>query len=135
MSCVAVLTIPPRIDAPYLARRFVWEQLNEWAVAEPAYAAVLLTSEAVACTLRDSRTTVVTVVATANAVEISVDTDDRREWSEDGGAGAEDHGLQLLDDLADEWGVRHVDGRAQLWFRLARRRDTGPEPTALATPR
>lgn len=129
------LQLPATRAAPRLGREFVRAALVDWGVGQLTDTATLLASEVVTnAVLHAGTASTLCVERTGRAVRISV-TDGgrgvaRHASPRPGVAGG--HGLALVDQLAQRWGARRVDGGHEVWFDLevpARERTADDEET------
>ncbi|MGN6331368.1 MAG: ATP-binding protein [Motilibacteraceae bacterium] len=127
---------PRSLHAPAQARHLVARTLSSWGLSEPPLSEVrevaeLLTSELVTNAVRHAHSPARVVVALAGeTLEVGVSDGEHRArlrpipvpatsveddlaWLRGGG-----RGLQLVDALADEWGVASLATGKQVWFRL-----------------
>lgn len=135
--CRVVTGAHPRsLHAPAQARHLVADTLSAWGLVdhplrEVREVAELLTSELVTNAVRHARSPARVVVALAGeTLEVGVTDVEQRArlrpvpvpatsveddiaWLRGGG-----RGLQLVDALADEWGVASLATGKQVWFRL-----------------
>jgi PAS domain S-box-containing protein len=136
-----LLTLPPAPDSARAARRFVGEVLSA-AGAEPfGETAALLTSELVTNGIVHAHTDLqVRVEATRRWVRVEVvdgnpHLPSRRDYDEQASTG---RGLEMIEQLADDFGVQPLDGRGKLvWFRLGAVPGTppvAPEPRSPSEP-
>jgi anti-sigma regulatory factor (Ser/Thr protein kinase) len=124
-----LVALPADGRAAGLARRFVRTQLLEWDLDDLLDTAVLLTSEVV--------TNVIVHTASSPSLRLTRDGErirvtvvdgspvpPRRRWHT--ATATTGRGLQMLQDLADDWGWNPSgDGKA-VWFTLRRNRDAAP---------
>jgi anti-sigma regulatory factor (Ser/Thr protein kinase) len=121
------LDLPARADSVARARRGL-ERLRG-RIAEPLFEDLrLLISEVVTNSLRHAGLTSsdrVDVVVSARPASVHAEVFDRGpgfdapDTEPDAGA-ASGWGLFLVEQLADRWGVDHVQGRTRVWFDLDR---------------
>ena len=103
------------------ARAFVSGALRRWELESLVTDATLLTSELVTNAVLHARTGVTVSVAVADgAAEIGVtDASPTLPRPRTAARSAEGgRGLQLVDEVAEEWGVASLDGGKQVWFAL-----------------
>jgi len=129
----ACVELPCELSAVALARRFVTHSLRAWELdTDELDDAVLLTSELAANAVLHARTELrVTVQARDDgAVRVEVYDDNSRMPvvavpPEDATSG---RGLQVLEHVADNWGIERVAGGKSIWFELGEFRvDDDPE--------
>jgi anti-sigma regulatory factor (Ser/Thr protein kinase) len=120
------MSLAPKPTAASVARRFVGDLLRRWEIAGPLDTAILLTSETVTNAALHAATGITLTVAVAEGtLEVGVaDHDPRRPRPRRGGETylrftESGRGLQIVDALADEWGVQELSTGKQVWFRVA----------------
>ena len=116
------MRLPCERQSARLARSFVADTLSSWLGSRDHEVAALLTSELVTNAVLHAGTEVgVTITLARTVVRIAVDDGSDRcpqPLRPDDYASA-GRGLQLIDDLADGWGVDPVpDGGKIVWFML-----------------
>lgn len=124
-----VVTLPADGRAARLARTAVRDRLHRWQLDDLLDVAELLTSEVVANV----------IVHTTSAPTLRLDRDGAgvRVTVADGSpvpprlrehavTATTGRGMQLLHDLADDWGWERLDGGKAVWFRLHARTGDGP---------
>lgn len=118
--------LPPTPESVSVARRFVLQKCQQWHLLGSHDRLLLLVSETVTNAVKHARSHLVEVrlVRQPPAVRVEVRDDDPR--APISGNPAEDaesgRGMQLVEALADEWGVtRHAGDGKTVWFDV-----TGP---------
>ncbi len=121
----AQLDLAHDVGAPRIARRFIAELLSTWGVLPAAIdRSQLLVSELVSNAIEHGRgpirlaVTEVDPQAGLYRAEVCNRGSGRpslRRVSHDGLSG---RGLQLVDELAHEWGTTNTDGETRVWFEL-----------------
>ena len=104
------------------ARAFVSSALRRWELDSLVTDATLLTSELVTNAVLHARTDLTVSVAVADgAAEIGVtDSSPKLPRARTAARTSEGgRGLQLVEQVAEDWGVVPVDGGKQVWFALA----------------
>lgn len=122
-------SFPADLASAGAARRFVGSTLREWSCDTLADNALLLVSELVTNAVLHARSRLDLVVRLAND-RLRVEVHDesraqptRKHYSAHAGTG---RGLMLVDQLAAEWGVDHIDGNGKnVWFELDRQGSHG----------
>jgi anti-sigma regulatory factor (Ser/Thr protein kinase) len=123
----ATLSLGPGRRAPRLARRYVADTLEAWAVeAQDIEAAELVVSELVTnAVLHAPETTSVTLelVLTDDAVRVMVSDgsshEPRQPWSQAPWAAQGGRGVALVDTIADRWGTEPRSPRGKtVWCEL-----------------
>lgn len=115
------LVLEPRLDAAAIARRHVRTLLQQWGLDELVDPVLLLTSEVVTNALLHGGTTLTLTVGRAGAgVRVSVEDGStvppaRRRRSTTASTG---RGVQLLGDVADDWGWEHTASGKVVWFTV-----------------
>jgi serine phosphatase RsbU (regulator of sigma subunit)/anti-sigma regulatory factor (Ser/Thr protein kinase) len=123
---VAELSLPALPQAAGQARAFVTQYLRTWELEGLIDAAVLLTSELVSNAVLHTQTaSMVALRRSADEVRVSVSDGSRvgpqrRRHSQEATTG---RGLQLLEDLADEWGWEETPFGKTVWFVVSGGRD------------
>lgn len=133
------LTVRPDTTCAGHARRWAAGHLQHWKLPENTVdAAVLMLSEAITNAIVHARTaSTVRLVLTGRHLDVTVtDLNPRRASGKDRLARAcpaggptvgpsrpvqlteSGRGLQIIDALAEQWGVRDVDEGTEVWFRL-----------------
>jgi anti-sigma regulatory factor (Ser/Thr protein kinase) len=117
----AATVLPPVPTAPREARRFVTTTLQRWHADDVCDVVELLTSELVTNAVLHARTSVtVRVVRCDDAVRVEVADGSPavptpRLYSDDAVTG---RGLQLVESLAERWGVEAGGGAKTMWFEV-----------------
>jgi anti-sigma regulatory factor (Ser/Thr protein kinase) len=116
------VVLPPRLESVTEARRRVAELIATWHRPELADTATLLVTELASNAVLHARTEFRVVTTLNHCVRLEVhDRSSRRpvvRRSDDGLAGT-GRGLQLVERLADAWGVE-LDGGKVVWCRICR---------------
>ena len=137
MWCTASVTVPPHAESSGRARRLVAGHLRDWLVPEDIIAdAALMLAEAVTNAIVHAGTdSTISVVLSDEHLDVMVTDLTPRQPSgpsrltqpPSAGAGAgaragplaeSGRGLQIIDALAQSWGVLDLAVGKQLWFRL-----------------
>lgn len=117
----AATVLPPVPTAPREGRRFVTTTLQRWHIDEMCDVVKLLTSELVTNAVLHARTAVtLRVVRCDGAVRVEVADESpavpaARLYSDDAVTG---RGLQLVESLADRWGVEPAEEAKTMWFEV-----------------
>lgn len=117
----AATVLPPVPTAPREARRFVTTTLQRWHVDGVCDVVELLTSELVTNAVLHARTAVcLRVLRNGDAVRVEVVDGSPalpapRLYSDDSVTG---RGLQLIESLAERWGVEPGQGEKTMWFEV-----------------
>jgi GAF domain-containing protein/anti-sigma regulatory factor (Ser/Thr protein kinase) len=118
------LDLPPSLDSPGEARRFVERSLHLWGYDDVADTSVLLVSELVTNSVRHAGTpTRLRLVGQGHRVRAEVvdgsatlpQTRHADPEVDEGG-----RGVWLLETLSTRWGADHVAGGKRVWFELLR---------------
>jgi anti-sigma regulatory factor (Ser/Thr protein kinase) len=106
--------------APGHARHWIVQCCHDWECADLADSAALLITELVTNVFLHARTDCLIDAAFDHAVlAVTVTDRDPHEPSLHPASTAEDgRGLVILEAIADDWGIQHVDGAKSVWFRL-----------------
>jgi anti-sigma regulatory factor (Ser/Thr protein kinase) len=132
---VASLTIPPDPGTVSAVRARTAELIEGWTTPERMDRASLLVSELVTNAIRHAGGQVrVRMRRGSRTISVEVADNDTRVPRPRRAAGTDEggRGLQLVDALADRWGVRPTGEGKVVWFEL--RRDAG-EPTGRGSSR
>jgi anti-sigma regulatory factor (Ser/Thr protein kinase) len=121
---VASRDLAPGVEAPADARRMVRHALVHWGLGDLVPDVSLLVSELVTNVVRHARTPATIMLCVADGV-LEVAVGDRAGQLPVRGASGElgtaregGRGLQLVDRIADEWGVSREGAAKHVWFRL-----------------
>ena len=121
MCRVVSRELPPAPSAVAEARTFVANALRRWELESLVSDAALLTSELVTNSLLHARTEVTVTLAVADGVA-EVGVADRSASPPQprplGATGEGGRGLQIVEQIAQEWGVVPTSRGKQVWFRL-----------------
>lgn len=125
------LALPPVVESVGVGRRLVAEALEDWGLEDLIYTASLLTSEVLTNSVLHARTAMLLTVQRAGPEAVTIAVHDgstlmprQRRHSRDATTG---RGLQLVEQLAQTWGVdtRH-DGKT-LHFTISAESDPWSE--------
>ena len=124
MCRLASRDLPPDVQAPAEARRMTRHTLGLWELGDLVPDVSLLVSELVTNVVRHARTpATVMLCVTDGMLEVAVG-DEAAQLPVPGASSEFDsareggRGLQLVDRIAAEWGVRRDGGSKRVWFRL-----------------
>jgi anti-sigma regulatory factor (Ser/Thr protein kinase) len=117
----AAIVLSPEVASLSTARVFVSSMLELWECEDPDQVARLLTSEVVSNAVRHAASTIELEVAMFNeqqlrvrardeAPQARVEPDPHRPEGEGG------HGLQIIESLAERWGVERYEDHKVVWF-------------------
>jgi anti-sigma regulatory factor (Ser/Thr protein kinase) len=117
----ASIVLSPEAASLSAARVFVSSMLELWECEDPDQVARLLTSEIVSNAVRHAASTIELEVAMFNqqqlrvrardeAPQATVERDPHRPQGEGG------HGLQIIESLAERWGVERYEDHKVVWF-------------------
>ncbi len=109
-------------EAPWRARRWLYQALQLWDLDDPDSCADVLTSELVTNVVRhaDSEELVLHLVAEVGRLRVEVEDDGTGvvELRHNNPASGSGYGLQLVDQLADAWGCEPTGTGKRVWFEL-----------------
>jgi anti-sigma regulatory factor (Ser/Thr protein kinase) len=115
------VTLPPDIESPRRARRFVEEALGDDPAATINGVVALLVSEVVTNAVLHARTEVHLRIG-SDGTHVRVEVADacpagpaKRDFSEQAATG---RGMLLVDELADDWGTRPSPDGKVVWFEV-----------------
>jgi anti-sigma regulatory factor (Ser/Thr protein kinase) len=134
---VDLVALPADGRAAGMARRLVRGQLTEWQLDGLIGTAVLLTSEVVTnAILHTASAPSLGLARNGTGVRVTVvdgsAVPPRRQWHS--ATATTGRGLQMLDELADEWGWNPTGAGKAVWFRLSDDPDSLPDAHAHPAP-
>jgi anti-sigma regulatory factor (Ser/Thr protein kinase) len=105
--------------APAEARWFLWEALNGQDVSVNMDDAVLLTSEAATNAARHGKEPIeMSITLEEEALQVSVFDRGPGFDPEDEAVRSHGFGVNMIERLSSEWGVRRGQGGTEVWFRM-----------------
>jgi anti-sigma regulatory factor (Ser/Thr protein kinase) len=117
----AAIVLTPEASSMAKARAFVSSMLELWECEDPDQVARLLTSEIVSNAVRHAASPVELEVAMVNEHQLRVRARDEvpqaavaRDFHRPPGEGG--HGLQIVEALAQRWGVERHEDHKVVWF-------------------
>lgn len=111
------ISLDPLAASAPAARRFVEGALLRWEATEVLEDVQLLTSELVTNAVLHARTTI-ELVLTLRTDVVRIEVHDRRAGPDPVTAVARGPGLQLVEGLAQQWGINHDDSGKIVWLEI-----------------
>jgi anti-sigma regulatory factor (Ser/Thr protein kinase) len=117
----AAIVLRPEAASLAAARAFVSSMLELWESEDPDQIARLLTSEVVSNAVRHAASTIELEVAMFNDQQLRVRARDEAPQARvakdpNRAEGEGGHGLQIIESLAERWGVERYDDHKVVWF-------------------